>query len=72
LPIGTRNLNGEALFCDIDSTFKTQKSEGAVCSNSFECTSNFCTNGVCVDIEGQLKETKSMLERVINWLSKLF
>jgi hypothetical protein len=72
LPFGTKKVNGKPLFCDIDSVFKTQKSDGMYCDNSFECKSNFCSNSQCVDIEGELRETKGLLKRILSWLDKLF
>ncbi|MFH1439928.1 MAG: CARDB domain-containing protein [Candidatus Woesearchaeota archaeon] len=75
LPLGTRLVNGDGetpKYCNIDSSFEIQKSTGSVCSNSFECKSNFCSNNKCLDIEKEIKQTQNMLERIMNWISKWF
>lgn len=73
LPFGTRLLiEDEPSYCDIGQSFEPQKKEEGICQNSYECLSNQCSNGHCVDLEKQLKETQSMLRKVMSWLKKLF
>ncbi|MFO8016687.1 MAG: hypothetical protein R6U32_06280 [Candidatus Woesearchaeota archaeon] len=73
LPIGTRIvINGESSFCGITEEFNAQKEDDAQCQNNFECLSNQCSNGHCVDLEAQLKETRGMLEKIMGWLKGFF
>ncbi|PIY60329.1 hypothetical protein COY95_02335 [Candidatus Woesearchaeota archaeon CG_4_10_14_0_8_um_filter_47_5] len=73
LPYGTRLVDGEApVFCSVDGSFSKQRAEDASCQNNYECLSNFCGNGRCVDIEGKLQNTENLLQKVIDWLGKIF
>lgn len=74
LPFGTRIVgdNKNALYCDISGKFSEQKGEGAICQNNYECLSNTCSNGVCVDINKQLQESRGILEKILSWFSRLF
>ena len=73
LPFGTRaQTTGTPKFCDIDGSFKDQKPEGMECQNSYECNSNFCTAGECVDISRELRETRNILQTIVNFIRTLF
>lgn len=52
------------LYCDYDGDLKVQKSKTAdgsweKCQNNYECLSNICSNGECVDVIGSLETVKS-------------
>lgn len=68
----SRNEIGGAFYCDIGKTFKPQREEGSACQNNFECLSNQCSNGRCIDLEKQLKETQSTLNKIMDWLRSFF
>ena len=73
LSAGTRfGSDANVLFCDIDSKVKEQKSDGSLCQNSYECKSNSCLSGVCVNIAQQLEEQKGVLQQIVDFLSKIF
>ncbi len=72
LPYGTRMQKESSKYCEVDKAFKEQKSEGSACQNNYECTSNFCTDGQCVNIQKELKETKGLLQTILDFLKKLF
>lgn len=67
-------------FCDIDGQFKLQKvkdSQGnwAKCQNNYECDSNFCSGGECVEINDAIKKAsgiKSLFVRVLCRFAHLF
>jgi len=66
-------------YCDLDKTIKPRKPTGELCQNSFECSSNSCMGSTCrsVDerleaIEKELKEQRSLLQRITDFFSKLF
>ncbi|MBU2503434.1 MAG: hypothetical protein KJ879_00045 [Nanoarchaeota archaeon] len=62
VPIGYRTQ--AAKFCDVGYVFSAQKTEGIQCLNSFECDSNFCTSGQCVDA--------GLMQRLLNWFKNVF
>jgi len=64
--------NGVPSYCDFDGAFKVQKENGEDCLNNYECKSNFCSDGECYNIKGELKETKGLLESIMSFLRSLF
>ena len=73
LPFGTRLLeDGKPVYCGINSKLNTQESLGEFCQNNYECLSNQCSNGQCIDLSEQLEETQSFLEKILFWLTKIF
>lgn len=69
---GIRMKNGHSTFCDIDGQIKDQLEIGAACENNFECQSNSCSSGECIDLAGDLRETKGLLQKLLDWLNNLF
>jgi hypothetical protein len=65
-------VDNRAAYCDFDYDIKKQKLVEEACQNDYECLSNSCSNGKCVDFEQQLKETTGILEGLVNWLKKFF
>jgi hypothetical protein len=54
------------MYCDIDGEFKVQKTkeyggEWARCQNNYECESNLCSAGECVEVHDMI-ESASMLK----------
>ncbi|MFH1590560.1 MAG: hypothetical protein ABIC95_01395 [archaeon] len=74
MAIGIRTVDGSgnAVYCDVDSELRPQKERDTSCQNSFECRTNTCSSGVCIDIQQELAEQRGMLERILGWLSSLF
>jgi hypothetical protein len=73
LPIGSRIKSDDTpYFCDIDKLLKKQKEDGESCDNSFECKTNFCSKGICYDIQKEIEKTRGLLEKIILWFKKLF
>ena len=73
LPFGTRLLvDGKPSYCDITQMFEPQKGEKKECQNNYECSSNQCSNGNCVDLQKQLEETQSLLKKVMGWFKRFF
>jgi hypothetical protein len=71
LPFGTRIVeDGASMFCDLNQQFNEQKGDGEVCQNSYECISNSCHSGKCVDLEKEIIETRGILEKILNWLKE--
>jgi hypothetical protein len=73
LPLGTRLVEDEkAKYCDIYGKLKGQEKIEGVCQNNYECLSNQCSNGNCIDLSGQLEETQGLIKTVINWFKNIF
>jgi len=74
LTIGLRLIDdtGVPVYCGLSGDLLEQKEENLACQNDFECKSNSCLSGNCEDLANQLKETKSMMEKISNWFSRLF
>jgi len=70
---GTRyNIKETDMYCDIAGSWETQLTEGEKCQNNYECFSNFCSSGACLDLQKQLAEQKGLLEQILDFLAKLF
>jgi hypothetical protein len=41
-----------------------KKSKGEQCENSFECLSNYCVDGQCIE--------EGFLQRILNWFYSVF
>ena len=73
LPYGTRLIKeGKAKYCNISKNFNEQGKLGSFCQNNYECLSNQCSNSKCIDLSGELKETKGILEKIFGWLKSIF
>ncbi|MDO8633884.1 MAG: DsbA family protein [archaeon] len=59
-------------YCGLELEIRGQKAVGQSCQNNFECLSNACSNGACVDLQKEIQETKGTLQQVLDWLSGLF
>jgi len=51
-------------YCSDDYSFVGQKTAGAVCDNSFECSSNVCVDGECI--------SSSLLRKILSWFRGIF
>lgn len=73
IPMGSRMVSkGEPVYCDFDEQLKEQKKLGSACQNNFECTSNQCSDGTCISLQEELRETKGMLQKILGWLGRIF
>ncbi len=73
LPFGTRLIHERVpAYCELDGGLNKQKSLGDACQNNCECLSNQCSNGQCIDISGELAETRGLVEGIMNWLKGFF
>ena len=77
LPLGYRTeLNGNNVYCHINDELEQQKtidSQGnwAKCQNNFECESNVCSSGECIEIAETIRKAKGFKSLVIKILCKL-
>ena len=60
-PLGYRK-SGE--YCSEDNSFAVQLESKAQCENNFECESNLCASGECVN--------QGLLKRILDWFARLF
>ncbi|MBS1266416.1 MAG: hypothetical protein MAG795_00383 [Candidatus Woesearchaeota archaeon] len=73
LPYGTRfGKNGDSVYCSFEGSWSEQKNQDAVCQNDYECESNSCLSGKCADLQKQLFEMRTLLNKISNFLGKLF
>ncbi len=80
LQYGSRFVRNEKpVYCDLDADVRTQKQNRDSCQNNYECLSNSCGNGICQDIneriegiEQELKEQRSLLQKILDFFSRLF
>jgi hypothetical protein len=75
IPIGTKiKPDGirTGLYCDWEGEMVSQKSVGKSCQNDYECSTNGCMSGSCVDLQQQLQKQQNLLEKILNWLNSLF
>ena len=80
LPYGFRTLvNEKPNYCDVDGKFQLQKTtvggEWSACQNNYECESNICSSGECIelkDVIGQANAVKGFFIKLICKLSNLF
>lgn len=61
VPYGTR-VDKE--YCSIKDTLNRQKGQNLMCENNYECSSNLCVTGKCVD--------EGLFNRILEWFKKLF
>ena len=60
-PLGYRK-SGE--FCSESKTFIAQLEADSTCDNNFECSSNVCVSGKCID--------EGFIQKILNWFKRLF
>ncbi|MCX6708197.1 MAG: hypothetical protein NTW67_00910 [Candidatus Woesearchaeota archaeon] len=70
--------NGKPVYCDFDSFFKPQKQLGESCQNNYECMSNTCSEK-CISVterieavERELKEQRTLIEKILDFFKGLF
>jgi len=61
LPIGTR-VDGQ--FCSLNRNLEKQLGSEKTCENNFECSSNLCIDGECIE--------PGFFKKVMSWFRKLF
>ena len=71
--------NEKPVYCNLDTDVRTQKQNRDSCQNNYECLSNSCGNGICQDIneriegiEQELKEQRSILQKILDFFSRIF
>lgn len=66
------DINNIPSYCDVTKEFLKQKDLGAPCQNNYECLSNECSDGECISLKKQLEETRSLLQKILDWLKNIF
>ncbi len=60
------------MYCDIDGQFKQQKTQAwGECQNNYECESNLCSYGECVDLKGLSDQVTGFKGFVVKMLCRL-
>lgn len=63
-----QNIDGKRIgdqYC-LNGNLENQKSERVFCSENYECATNTCSEGVCVE----LAKEPNFIEKIINWILK--
>jgi hypothetical protein len=59
-------------YCDFDGEIKRQKQSSELkCQNNYECESNICSSGECVDLKGELDKQSGFRTTVIKLFCKV-
>ena len=64
-------------YCDIDGKLKKQKvldlitGNAAKCQNNYECNSNLCSGGECIEIGAAIKEARGLKGLLVKGLCRL-
>ena len=78
IPYGIRTSAKEKkVYCDIDGELKVQKSTNAqgawaICQNNYECESNLCSSGECIEITQLIQETSRLKGLAVRFFCKVF
>jgi protein-disulfide isomerase len=73
LGAGTRIVNqGTPSYCNFAKDLKAQSTDRNACQNSYECLSNNCSNGQCINIQEDLQETKGLVQQLIDLIFGIF
>jgi hypothetical protein len=75
---GTR-LNADGLYC-LDGNLQAMKENKAVCDASLECTSGYCDNGICNDVDvappepvvEPVEKKESIITKFFSWITGWF
>ena len=74
LAYGTRMLDSEKkpIFCDISDNFIEQKVDNETCQNNYECVTNSCASEKCMNLEKELKETRNLIQKFMDFIWSIF
>ncbi len=64
-------------YCDINGKFKVQKTvdslgNWATCQNNYECESNVCSSGECIELTTLLQEASAFKRVAVKFVCKIF
>jgi (2Fe-2S) ferredoxin len=65
------NVSGIGKYCNFQGTFANQRDTDSICQDSYECKSNFCSEGKCVNLVTEIKCQTSLLWKIWCWISNL-
>lgn len=66
------SIDNSDFYCGFDTSWHLQKEDNDPCQNNYECKSNQCSNGYCINLQEQLRETQNILQKIWDWISRLF
>src|SRR3989338_6136468 len=64
-------VNDTPVYC-ANELLLIQKMDNQTCQNNFECLSNFCSKGECYDVRSNVENQASIIDRILNWIKRLF
>ncbi len=73
LSVGTRVQGSDKnYYCNWNNELKTQQAVGTSCQNNYECGTNSCTSGQCLDLQQTLAEQQTLMEKILRWFNRVF
>jgi len=57
-------LEDASYYCSVDGRIRSQRSGDSICDNNYECKSNDCSNGKCVDVIGEIREQAGFFRKL--------
>ncbi|MDP2924821.1 MAG: hypothetical protein Q8N99_00455 [Nanoarchaeota archaeon] len=57
-------INNTYYYVDLDGKIKLQKQDNHKCMNDFECLNNLCSDGVCVNLNKELKDNTQIIKNI--------
>jgi len=74
IPFGQRLvLEGANFYCDFEEgDITVQKIVGESCQNNYECETNQCSSGTCIDLQKELEETRGIMQKILDFLKRIF
>jgi hypothetical protein len=69
IPIGYRT---SGKYCDIKNNLKDKKKYNESCENNFECWSNQCIEGECINLSKEIKSNTGWLKKIWCFLTNIF
>jgi hypothetical protein len=59
-------------FCSQNKELLEQKAENSSCTSNYECLSNYCGSGKCLDLLSQESKQTGFLQKILCYLRKFF
>jgi len=59
-------------YCGNGLQFLNQKNDNSTCTQHYECKSNYCGGGHCIDLMGQQQYQTGLLSKILCYLRKFF
>jgi len=69
--LSSTNTN-QRVFCSASGLMETQKLEDALCTNNYECATNYCRSGKCTSLVTETNRLTSAINYLVCQIKRLF